>query len=89
MNFFVWHPGRIAAVAVVFFLGFLWMCFINRGQFRFRYLLLLMCAVLWGLFALWETQCVGYNIRPDLILIEPILMGFSVFTVLINTIKLL
>lgn len=86
---FVWHPERIAIVSSVFFLGFIAMYLLNRKHIQFQHWLLLVCAIIWGLFAIWEAHCktMGYNIRVDLLLIHPALISFSVFGIIINIIR--
>ena len=83
---FVWHPERIAFVSGVFFLSFLCAYLRNRKYVQLRHWLLLVCAIMWGLFAAWESHCVAmeYNIRVDLLLICPILIGLSLFSVFVN-----
>ena len=85
---FVWHPERIAIVSGVFFLGFLGVYLLNRKHMQFRHWSLLLCAVIWGAFAMWEAHCktMEYNIRVDLFLIHPVLMSLSVYSIIINII---
>ena len=87
---FVWHPERIAIVSGVFFLGFLGLYLLNRKHIQFQHWLLLICAITWGLFAMWEAHCeiMEYNIRVDLLLIYPVLMSFSAFSIIINIVRL-
>ena len=86
---FVWHPERIVIVSGVFFLGFIGICLLNRKHVQFQHWLLLVCAIIWGVFAIWEANCkaMEYNIRVDLLLIYPVLMSFSVFSIVINIIR--
>ena len=81
---FVWHPERIAIVSGVFFLYFLGMYLLNRKHIQYQHWLLLACAVIWGLFALWEAHCLTmkYDIRVDLLFIYPVLVGFSAFSII-------
>jgi len=87
---FVQHPERIAIVSGIFCLWFLGVYLPNRKHMQFQYWLLLACAVAWGLFAMWEVHCnvMRYDIRVDLLLIHPVLMGFSAFSIIINIIRL-
>ena len=87
---FVWHPERIAIVSGVFFLGFLGVYLLNRKHIQFQHWLLLICAIIWGLFAMWEAHCeiMKYDIRVDLLLIYPVLMSLSAFSIIINIIRL-
>ena len=90
IGFFVWHPGRIAIVSGVFFLGFLGAYFLNGRHMQFQHGLLLVCAIIWGLYAMWESHCktMEYDIRVDLLLIYPVLMSVSIFSIMINIIRL-
>ena len=85
---FVWHPERIAIVSGVFFLCFLGVYLLHRKHIQSQHWLLLLCAIVWGLFAIWEAHCktMKYDIRVDLLLIYPVLMCLSVFSI-INIIR--
>ncbi len=87
---FVGHPGRIAMVSGVFIIWFFGVYLLNRKRMQFQHWSLLACAVGWMLFAMWEGHCniKEYNVRVDLFVIYPFLMGLSVFTVIFNIIKL-
>ena len=87
---FVQHPERIAIVSGIFCLWFLGAYLSNRKHMQFQHWLLLVCAIIWMLFAMWEVHCnvMGYDIRVDLLLIYPVLMGFSAFSIIINIIRL-
>ena len=81
---FVSHPGRIAAVAVVF--GSL---FLVLGSFRgYWSWSLLWSSGFWAAFAIWEWIMLlqGANIRVDLFLIYPVLLGIS-FWSLVKTFR--
>jgi len=86
---FVWHSERIMIVSCAFFLGFLGMYLFNRKCLLFQHWLLLVCAVIWGLFAVWEAHCktMEYNIRVDLLLIYPVLASITIFSVIINIVR--
>ena len=85
---FAFHPWRIAIVSGIFFLGFLGTYFFNRKQVKFYHWSLLVCAIIWGVFAMWEVHCdaMEYNIRADLFFISPVLMSVSVYSIIINII---
>ena len=87
---FFWHPERIAIVSGIFFLSFLGACVFYRKQIKFRHFLLLACAAIWAMYAMWEAHCktMGYDIRVDLLFISPVLIGSSIFTILVNFINL-
>lgn len=75
---FVSHPGRIAAVAVVF--GAL---FMMLGLFRGHWSKLLLWSTgLWAAFTVWEWIILlqGADIRVDLFLIYPVLLGISLWS---------
>jgi len=76
---FLWHPERIAYVAVIFIAAFLIMRIVTKSSgINPRYLFV--PAVLWTLFIPWEAYCKAgeYNIRVDLLYIYPVLMVTSV-----------
>jgi hypothetical protein len=77
---FVWHPERIAIVACILLLAYLML----RRVGRFRPRPILVSAVIWGAFALWEWYCKiqGYNIRIDLFLIYPVLIIVTVWSLI-------
>ena len=86
---FIFHPGRIMIVSGVFFLGFMGVYLFNRKHLLFQHWLLLACAVIWALFAAWETYCktMEYNIRVDLLLIYPVLVSITLFSVITNIVR--
>ena len=86
MDFFVWHPGRVAVVAGAFLLTFIACAVLERSNRRFRSWPLLAAAVLWGLYALWEGLALEkrWNIRVDLFLIYPLLLGASITTLVLS-----
>lgn len=69
---FLWHPERIAAVCAFLMIPFVLILLVRR----FPAWPLLIAAVVWGLFALWEwyAKAHGWNIRVDLLLIYPVLV---------------
>jgi hypothetical protein len=73
---FINQPERIAVVAVLFLLGYLAL----RSSSRFRAWPLLVAAIAWGLWAPWEWHCkeMGYDIRVDLLMLCPALLGVTV-----------
>ena len=76
MQPFVWHPGRIAIVAGIFFLTFVFLLLVRLYFRKLNPWPLLIPTVAWSLFAVWEMHCMakGYNIRVDLLLVSPILL---------------
>ena len=76
---FVAHPGRIAAVAILFGVLFL---VLGWRQHRWSWPLL-WAAGAWATFALWEwsiwVQQEEANIRVDLLLIYPLLLGLTLW----------
>ncbi|MBN2457454.1 MAG: hypothetical protein JXB29_13130 [Sedimentisphaerales bacterium] len=88
---FVWHPERILGVSLLFLLGFFGMRLLGRKYPLFGNKLLLISGISWALFALWEFYCEAkqYNIRVDLLLIYPVLMSISIFSVLAGISNLL
>jgi len=81
MELFLGKPGRILIVSCGFFLGYLIMCLYGRKLPSVRCWPLLIPAIAWGLFAIWEWYCTvnKYDIRIDLFLIYPVLIIISVF----------
>jgi hypothetical protein len=75
---FITHPERIAVVAALFLLGFLVLLW--SGRFRTPWPLL-GAAIVWGLWVPWEQNCneMKYNIRVDLLLLYPLLLGVTVW----------
>ena len=76
---FVCHPERIAVVAALFFIAY----FIVRSKRKSIGLdpkPLLYPSICWTLFVPWEAYCKiqEYNIRVDLLLIYPLLMGATI-----------
>ncbi len=69
---FIWHPERIAAICAFLLLAFVFVLSIRR----FPSWPLLIAAVVWGSFALWEwcAKAKGWDIRVDLFLIYPVLV---------------
>ncbi|MCK4914233.1 MAG: hypothetical protein KAI59_06630 [Planctomycetes bacterium] len=81
MEWFFWKPERIFAVSFAFFLGYLVIRLFNRKLSSAKSWPLLIPAIAWILFGIWEWFCTvkEYNIRVDLLLIYPILIAISVF----------
>jgi hypothetical protein len=86
MDFFVWQPGRVAAVAGAFLLAFIACVVLERINHRFRSWPLFAATVLWGLYALWEWLAFEkrWNIRVDLLLIYPLLFGASITALVLS-----
>lgn len=82
MQLFVWHPGRIIAVACIFFIGFVLSALLHRS----RSWPLLIPAIAWGMYAPWEAYCQSqkYDIRIDLLLLYPILVVATIGGVLMT-----
>lgn len=74
---FVGHPARIAVIATVFWV----MLFTLRTVRQYWAWSLLWTAVIWSAFAIWEWSVLlqGANIRVDLFLIYPPLLGFTIW----------
>jgi CDP-diglyceride synthetase len=74
---FVGHPDRIAVVATLFLVGFVALKIV-RHVWSWP---LLWTAGLWVAFAIWEWSILVQeaNIRVDLILIYPILLGVTIW----------
>jgi hypothetical protein len=81
LEWFFWKPERAFAVSCIFFLGYLVIRLLSRKPSSARSWPLLIPAIAWALFAIWEWFCAvkEYNIRVDLFLIYPILIVVSVF----------
>jgi hypothetical protein len=73
---FVQHPERSALVAVLFLA--LWLLVRSRRSTTRRVQALLIPAVAWGLYAVWEWALTHWspeaNIRVDLLVIIPLLL---------------
>ncbi len=80
MDFFVWRPDRIAAVAGAFLSLAVAVAVLARFDRRFRSWPLLAAAALWALYAPYESWAhrKGWNIRVDLLLFYPILLAVSI-----------
>jgi len=80
-EWFFWKPERIFAVSCIFFLGYFVIRLFGRKLPSARSRPLLIPAIAWALFAVWELFCTvkQYNIRVDLFLIYPILIVVSIF----------
>lgn len=78
-SLFVQNPAAIAAVAGLFFGAYL---LAHRSSRRGRSGWLLLPAVVWALWALWELNIVLFSpeadIRVDLLLIVPLVLAASV-----------
>ncbi len=81
VSLFVGKPLNILAIAAIFVIGFLVWQFTPVGSGRLARPLLI-AAVAWGLYALWEwlvqVRTPEANIRVDLMLIWPVLVILSV-----------
>ena len=86
MDFFVWQPGRVVGVAGAFLLTFIACAVLERFNRRFRSWPLFAATVLWGLYALWEWLAFEkrWNIRVDLFLIYPLLLGASITALVLS-----
>jgi hypothetical protein len=73
---FVWHPGRIAAMAGIFLLIFVLLLLSRFHTRKLNPWPMLIPTVGWSLFALWEAHCMAreYNIRVDLLFVSPVLL---------------
>ena len=81
MEWFVGQPGRIFVISCIFFLGYFVMRLLGRKLPSLRSWPLLVPAIAWVLFAVWELFCSAqqYDIRVDLFFIYPILIVVSIF----------
>ena len=88
---FTFHPERTVAVSLVFFLCYLGAFFGHRKFLSLRSLPILICAVMWALFTIWEIHCeaIGANIRADLFFIAPVLIIASIVSLFLSIIALL
>lgn len=86
MDFFVWQPGRVVVVAGAFLFTFIAYAVLERFNRRFRSWPLFAAAVLWGFYALWEWLAFEkrWNIRVDLFLIYPLLLGASITALVLS-----
>lgn len=85
---FIAHPERIAAVAMVFIVMLLGLKY-RRGYWAWS---LLWTVGVWAAFAVWEWVLLTQeaNIRVDLLLIYPLLLGVTIWGVwagLLQTLK--
>ena len=80
MEWFFWKSERIFAVSCVFFLGYFVIRLFGRKLPSVRSRPLLIPAIAWALFAVWELFCSAqqYNIRVDLLFIYPVLIVVSI-----------
>jgi hypothetical protein len=81
---FAWKPQMALAISGVFFIGGLIIILLrlnNRKLSSVRIWPILIPAITWALYSIWEWFCTvkRHNIRVDLILIYPFLIGFSIF----------
>ena len=67
-------------MAVLFFTGYLAL----RSSSRVRTWPLLVAAIAWGLWVPWEWHCkaMGYDIRIDLLVLCPMLLGVTVWALI-------
>ena len=81
IEWFFWKPERIFAVSCAFFLGYFVIRLFGRKLSSVRSRPLLIPAIAWALFAVWELFCSvqQFNIRVDLFLIYPVLIIVSIF----------
>ena len=81
MEWFFWSPERIFVVSCGFFLGYFVIRLFSRKLLFIWSWPLLIPAVAWALFAVWElfSTVKQYNIRVDLFLIYPLLIVVSIF----------
>lgn len=83
---FLGSPTIIFAVSCVFFLSYL-VIYVLACKWSFvRSWPLLIVAVAWALFAVWELFCTvkEYNIRVDLFVICPVLIAVTIFGVFVS-----
>ena len=80
MDFFVWRPDRIAAVAGAFLILAVAAAALGRFNPRIRSWPLFAAAALWALYAPYVSWAhrKGWNIRVDLLLFYPILLAASI-----------
>ncbi len=83
---FLWSPGRIVAVSLVFAAGYIAIIVRRDIHSRFRGWPPLVASVLWGLYAVWESIALEkkWNIRVDLLLIAPALLTISVAALVLS-----
>lgn len=76
MDLFVGKPELILAVSGIFFFAYFLIRLLGRKLPSMLAWPLLMPAIAWTLFAVWEMYCTlqQYNIRVDLFLIYPFLI---------------
>lgn len=76
-----WSPERIFVVSGGFFLGYFVIRLFSRKLPFIRSWPLLIPAIAWALFTLWELYCrvQKFNIRVDLFFIYPVLIIVSIF----------
>jgi len=86
LNWFVWRPERVFAVACVFFLGDVIMRKFGSKLSPILRRPLLAPAVAWAVFAVWEYYCMEMksNIRVDLFLIYPFLAIVSIVGIAVS-----
>jgi len=77
---FIWHPGAALFVAFIFTVCFVTMLLV-RGLPSWP---LFFAALAWILYAAWEFKAKEqrYNIRPDLIVICPVMMAITIWALL-------
>lgn len=83
---FVWHPERIVAVSCAFFVIHFVLRLLHHKFSSVRDWPVLVPAIIWALFAIWEWYCKEqqYNIRVDLLLIYPVLIIVSIGGLLLS-----
>lgn len=76
LNFFVAQPERVGAVACTCLVVGVILTLASRGGGSSRGWSLLAVSVAWGLCAVWEwlARTSRWNIRPDALLIYPVLL---------------
>jgi hypothetical protein len=86
MEWFFWRPERILVVSLAFFLGYLVIHTFRYKWSSVRSWPLLIPAIAWILFAIWERHCTikESNIRVDLLLIYPVLIVVSIFGISVS-----
>ncbi len=88
-QFFVWHPERIAVVSLIFFACFFCMRMLKHKYMLFNNWQLFITGLLWALWAIWEVYCEAQqaNIRVDLLFGRPILIGYSIFSIIVGIVN--
>jgi hypothetical protein len=76
-SFFVWHPERAWAIAIVFFIAFFVSLFLSRHRPTIKSWTISVPAIAWTIFGLLElsSKVEKSNIRIDLLFTWPAIIG--------------